>query len=172
MRLGAVAIAVACVVMAGCARRQKRPGEAISEEERGLAMKLMDGCAPRPSANPDELLLYCPDQALLFGAMEIDRMKPEQVFEQWLAELTKQAEGKLEVVERTESKHFGPGFVALYVRMKTPDTPPDGYVEGYVAATEVSGKPRRVWCTAISSEPSGLYRCEQDLPVMAALAVP
>lgn len=174
---------LASVLAAGCASRAARQAEAVAvaaepeplpraltSEEEQLTQHFLPGCAPHASSTQEELILYCPEQAVFFAVRDLaDDVAPDRVFSEWLEELQTRTGSEVEVLERSESKFFGPQAVALYLKLRTADMPAEGFVEGYVARTTFNGKWKRVWCSASGAEPTGLARCSADLMSMAVI---
>jgi len=144
----------------------------VSREELEMIDQLLPGCIPDSTSTEEERVLYCPGQAVFFAVRGLEERSPDAAFNQWVEEQNQRAYGTLEVLERTEVKTFGPQFVTLYFRMRTPQMPRDAYLESYVALTEVNGQRRRVWCSATHSEPMGRQRCESDLQQVSLIDPP
>lgn len=166
-------IALAALVAAGCASQPPRrsgadaqppPPRTLSDEERELAEHFLPGCYLHTSGTPEELVFSCPEHAVYFGLRDLSgEVRPDELFSGWLDEQRERAGTEVEVLERSESKVFGPQAVTLYLKLRTPDMPPEGFVEAYVSRVETRGRYQRVWCTASGGAPSGLARCRSDL---------
>ncbi len=159
----------------GCASASVKPtppAAPMTDEEQQVLDHVLPGCAQDPSSTSREQVFYCPDQAVFFAVQDSSERSPDVAFNAYLEELNQRAQGELEVLERSQAMTFGPRFTALYLKVRTPQMPEDGYLDGYVALTEVNGKLRRVWCSATGAEPMGRLRCERDLPGVALIDAP
>ncbi|MDQ3263453.1 MAG: hypothetical protein M3Y59_07320 [Myxococcota bacterium] len=159
----------------GCATSAVKPAQptaAMTDVEQQVLDHVLPGCARAPSSTSREQVFYCPDQAVFFAVQDSSETSPDVVFNAWIEEFNQRAQGELEVLERSQAMTFGPSFTALYVKLRTPQMPEDGYLDGYVALTNVNGQARRVWCSATGAEPMGRLRCERDLPGVALIDPP
>lgn len=163
------------VLTLGCATAAVKPAQpaaAMTDEEQQVLDHVLPGCAQDPSSTAREQVFFCPDQAVYFAVQDSTETSPDAVFSAWFEEFNQRAHGELEILERSQVMTFGPRFTAIYLKVRTPQMPEDGYLDGYVALTEVNGKARRVWCSATGAEPMGRLRCERDLPSVALINAP
>lgn len=178
-------LVIAVVVLwAGCAGRPKTegartegreapPARQMTDDERQLSEHFLPGCAQHGTSTAEEIVFYCPEQAVFFAVRDLDgEGSPDAIFNAWLEELRARTGAEVEVIERAEAKQFGPQTVALFLKLRTPDMPPEGFVEAVVARTNFNGTWKRVWCSASGAEPAGLARCQNDLLSVAVISAP
>ena len=147
----------------GCATARpagEAPVVPVTPGNESAAAQLVD-C--QSAVEADELLVYCPE--VMFGIKDLPRANAEDVFRSFVEELRKRPDGPVEVVEFTRAMNWGPAFPAASLRIHKPGTPAEDSNVVLVTAGEVGGKTRRAWCVFGDTEPAGLVRCQEQLPL-------
>lgn len=163
-------------LLPGCATA-RHPGQdaprEVTSNERALIAQFMPGCGPHASSGSEELILFCPGQAVYFAVRKVQGSpSSQQLFDDWLRELVQRADHGLEILAQERSEDFGTQVEALYLRVRTPPTPDGGVLETWVARAELDGRILRLWCSASEDEPGGAHRCRSDLLSMVMLTAP